>query len=291
MEFESRYRPAGVHVIRSIQTNGMLLDASWADFFRENCFLVGISIDGSAELHNINRVDTAGKGTFSRASAAFSLMQRSSVDTNILCVVTGQTARRAGAVYAALRKMGCRYMQFIPCLDPLGAERGNEPFSLRPERYATFLKTLFDLWYKDWKNGDYVSVRLFDDYVHILAGRPTGSCASNGSCGSYIVVESDGSLYPCDFYTYERWRLGNIGDGDLASFLERGKTFIEKGAGEKCASCKYFHVCRGGCKRDRFADCGENYYCPAFIEFFDHAMERLMEIASLERLVAYEGKS
>ena len=288
-ELETKYRPRRITVDRSIQTNGTLVDEKWADYFYENDFLVGISLDGNKALHNMNRVDSAGADTFNKVTAALEVLKRKKVSTNILCVVTGQLSRRAQAIYGQLKNSGYRYLQFIPCLDPSEQERGKETYSLTPARYAFFLKTLFDQWYNDWEKGDYVSIRVFDDYVNTLAGLPSSSCATLGTCGSYFAVESDGAVYPCDFYTVDKWRIGMIGEKPLKEIArsEKAKAFIKESTEnlDKCSGCKYYRICRGGCRRDRYRMDGvlNNYYCPAFIDFFDYAMERLKIMASIER--------
>ena len=289
IEYESGYKPHEISVHHSIQTNGVLINEEWAEFFCENKFLVGLSMDGNGDLHNMNRVNAADKGTFTKVCETFEMLKRKNVDTNILCVVTNQLARRAYSVYTGMKTRGCRFMQFIPCIDPPDKVRGGQEYSLTPDRYIVFLKTLFDLWYNDWERKDYVSIRLFDDYVHILADRSPGSCASSGSCGQYIVIESDGGIYPCDFYTEDKWYIGNINSMPLTVLIdsEKAKEFINESFDypEKCASCCYFNVCRGGCKRDRYYENGEtnNYFCSTFIEFFDYSIDRLKHIASLER--------
>lgn len=290
LETEARYWKPGVQVLHSIQTNGMTLDEEWARFFSEHKFLVGISIDGDKGLHNLHRVDAAGEGTWSRVLKALRLLRQYHVETNILCVVSGGCARSPQRVYASLKKLQARYLQFIPCLDPLDAERGSLPHSLHPGEYGAFLCGLFDVWYSDWKAGQYISIRMFDDYVHLFMGLPAGTCATWGQCGTYFVAEGDGSLYPCDFYVLDQWRLGSVHDdvplGEIAR-NETAKAFREqsriKPAG--CSDCPWFHYCNGGCRRDWHAAGGEvrNYFCSSFQTFFRYAAPRLREIAMAER--------
>lgn len=286
VQLEQQYLRPGLTVEHSIQTNGTLIDESWAEFFRENHFLVGLSLDGTRDLHDSNRVDAGGKGTWSAVEGAWQLLQKHGVDANILCVVTRAAARRGQAIYNNLKKMGCRYLQFIPCLDPLEEARGSQPFSLTPDRYGTFLCQVFDLWYQDWARGDYVSIRLFDDYVHLLAGQKAGTCSTAGTCGRYFVVEGDGSVYPCDFFVLDEWRMGRLGDQTLEVLAGSGtaRRFCEEGRGtpRACENCQWLPLCNGGCRRD-WVGMDRNYHCAALRTFFAHAYPRLRQMAALER--------
>lgn len=276
----------------ALQTNGLDLNAEWAAFFVENKFLVGISLDGDKTLHDEFRVDRAAKGTWARIVKKIDLMLRSGVDVNLLCVVTRRTAKNAVKVYHALKKTGVLYLQFIPCLDPIGETRGSMPYSLLPDDYGTFLCSLFDAWYLDWLGGHYTSIRLFDDYVHLAMGLPAGTCATSGSCGAYYVVESDGSVYPCDFYSLDEWKLGNIRQTSLQE-LERydlAENFIKESLRrpEECNSCSWKMLCFGGCKRDWVTDpsgVSRNYYCRAFQKLFSYAASRIYKIAKEESYI------
>lgn len=286
LALEQAYLRPGLLVEHSIQTNGTLINEEWAKFFRDHQFLVGLSLDGTKDLHDGNRVDPKGKGTWNTVTRALALLQKWDVPVNLLCVVTGAAARRGQAVYQGLKKLGGRYLQFIPCLDPLEEERGGRPFSLTPERYGQFLCTVFDLWYQDWTKGDYVSIRLFDDYVHLLAGQPAGTCATAGTCGRYFVVEGDGSVYPCDFFVLDPWRMGKLGEQTLAELAESAPAIQFCSEGRKapaaCAGCEWLHLCNGGCRRD-WIGMDRNYHCAALRTFFAHAYPRLRQMAALER--------
>lgn len=283
-------KPAGVQVSYAIQTNGTLLDERWAQLFCKNGFLVGLSIDADRALHDENRVDAQGKGTYASAVAALTLLQRANVDVNLLCVVTRRCASSPQRAYQALRRLGVGYLQFIPCLDPLDAQRGGMRYSLTPALLGSFLCTLFDLWYADWKRGSYVSIRQFDDYVHLAMGVPPSTCSSSGRCGGYLVIESDGSAYPCDFYALDQWRLGSLMDSTIEELMgsPRYAEFIRQSADrpKQCAACAYHALCHGGCRRDWQMDSGgsRNYLCPAYQKLFSYAGSRIAEIARAERL-------
>ena len=289
VEDMTRYNTARIPVAYAFQTNGLALDEAWAAFLARNRFLVGVSVDGDKALHDEFRVDARGKGTWNRVQKNLALLQRAGVACNLLCVVTRRCARSAVRVYHALQKTGVEYLQFIPCLDPLGMERGGMPYSLLPEDYGTFLCALFDEWYRDWSSGHYTSVRLFDDYVHLAMGLPAGTCATSGSCGAYFVVEADGSVYPCDFYVLDEWKLGHLGDQPLPALAQsdRAVRFLQDGLNHPtaCASCQWRQLCFGGCKRDWCDDPAggkRNYYCSSFQRFFAHAAPRLYQVAQAE---------
>lgn len=285
VELQKKYNIHNVKIANSIQTNGLLLDSRWAQFFRENHFLVGLSLDGTKEIHDGSRLDTHGRGTYSRTLRAARLLSSHQVDFNLLTVVTGRTAEAITQIYRFYRRSGFLYQQYIPCLDPLGKPRGQSPDSLTPEKYGIFLKALFDLWYRDIAEGKFIYIRTFENLLGMLMGRPPESCGLSGSCALQHVIEADGSVYPCDFYCLDPWRLGNIREDsfqELANTETARRFLAEGGSGrEKCAGCQYEYICRGGCRRDRepLAGGSGNYFCEAYQEFFAYALPRLQEIA------------
>ncbi len=281
-------KPPAVKVGFSVQTNGTLLNEDWAAFFHENGFLVGLSLDGFRAAHNAYRVDVSGEGTWKRVLAAKTLLGRHGVSCNALCVVTRDCAESPELAYRRLKNFGFRFLQFIACMDPIGHARGQEPYSLTPEQYGQFLCEVFDLWYRDWAAGDYHSVRIFDDYIHILLGDGASTCAACGKCGSYLVIEGDGSVYPCDFYVLDHWKIGDITETPLSEMAAGRKAadFLSSGADKpnECLACTYRKICNGGCKNDWYADSdgNHNYYCRAFKTLLDYAMPRMKQIAQAE---------
>lgn len=280
--------PPGVCVNFSIQTNGTLLDDEWAMFLKKEQFLVGLSLDGFREAHDAHRVDSDGCGTWKKVLAAKALLDKHGVDYNALCVVTSRCAAHPDQAYKTLKQLGFRYIQFIACLDPIGHNRGCEPWSLTPDAYGKFLCRVFDLWYHDWNSGNYHSVRLFEDYVHTLLGDGASACSTCGKCGSYLVIEGDGSVYPCDFFALDRWKIGSLTHITIAQMTESKKAieFLQWGAEKpiECRTCTYGRLCNGGCKNDWYIDeaGSHNYYCPAFRKFLDYAFPRIRQIALAE---------
>lgn len=287
VQYQEKYNIHGAQVANAIQTNGLFINEEWARFFHDNHFLVGLSLDGTKDIHDGNRLDLEGRGTYSRALRAAQVLAAHKVDFNILTVVTGGAARSISKIYNFFRRSGLLYQQYIPCLDALEGPRGASPYSLTPQQYAKFLKTLFDLWYRDVAAGNFIYIRYFENLVGMLLGRPPESCGLSGQCTVQHVVEADGSVYPCDFYCLDPWKLGTVQEDGFPALAQKDRAlaFIRSSsqAPEGCGACPYYFICRGGCRRDREPLQGagpqRNYFCPAYKEFFAYALPRLREIA------------
>ena len=238
-------------------------------------------MDGTQENHDMYRLDAAGRGTWDAVTRSLALLDAYGVETNLLCVVTGQLARKPQRAFKSLCELGQHNLQFIPCLDPLDTI-GGQAYSLTPELYGRFLCGIFDVWYQQLQQGHYISIRNFEDYLRILLGMPPTSCASSGSCGHYLAVEGDGSLYPCDFYVLDEWKLGEIKHCTVEQALNSPTSQMFLAQGHKrpaeCAACAYRLLCRGGCKRDWDAS-GSNRFCAAYKHFFAYALLRLQTAA------------
>ena len=278
----------GLHLFWSLQTNGLLIDPSWAEFLRANNFLAGVSVDGDAMQHDLFRVDDSGCGTYDRAAAAVNLLQKNGVPVNLLCVVTGKNAGQPKRTYRALKNLQCGFIQLIPCLDSLPPSGSSAAaWSLPPTLYGSFLCSFFDLWYRDWQNGQYLSIRLFEDWMLMILGFPPDTCAACGACGGYLVVEADGTIYPCDFYALDEWRLGTLEEGIIPALKTARMSEFQRRSAAKpaaCRTCRYWYLCRGGCPRNWVTgeQGSENQLCAAYRMFFDYAEKRL-------RLMAFEA--
>lgn len=241
-----------------------------------------LSLDGPRDLHDANRVDASDHGTFDVVLAAARLLKRRDVPCNILTVVTEATASRAKELFSFFMAQGFLYQQYIPCLNPLGAPRGGCPGSLTPASYRRFLTDLFDAWYEARLLGRFVYIRYFENLAARLLGQPV-ECCGMGDCAPQLVVEADGSVYPCDFYMLDDYCMGNFHRDtvtDMARRWEASSFVRETGRGlERCAACQWHPLCRGGCRRGRqglpLHQVGENYFCSAYRSFFPHAVPKL----------------
>lgn len=281
--------PKKLKIHYALQTNGYLINEEWAAFLGENHFLVGVSLDGLKEIHDRYRLDAAGKGTYQRVISAIRLLEKHQVEYNILTVVTAATARNGQKIYNYFKKNHFGYQQYIECLDPIGEEPGQHEYSLTPEKYGGFLKSMFDAWYLDMRSGTYVYNRYFENLMMIMAGQQPESCNMRGVCGKQWVFEADGSVYPCDFYALDQWRLGNIQENSFEEMDEKRDElgFIQWSMRqqEDCQKCRWFGLCRNGCRRNREPVTAEstnrNYFCKSYQMFFEYAYPRLAEIYQL----------
>ena len=279
LEFEGKYNTNNVKIINTIQTNGVLIDGEWAAFLSDNHFLVGLSLDGTREAHNKYRKDKNGKGTWDKALKAAELLQSAGAEYNVLCVITSANAKNGELVYNTLKKH--KYLQFIPCID--GFDNKKRAYSLSKNKYAEFLCAVFPLYYRDLLKGEEISIRLFDNYIDILRGKAPEMCGLSGKCACYGVIEADGSVYPCDFYATDEWRLGNVNeDGFSALFAsDTAKRFIlssyEKS--DDCKSCQYRALCGGGCRREREEQTQKYRYCESIKAFLDKNYKLLYDLA------------
>ncbi len=249
----------------SLQTNGLLIDDRFCSLFAENRFLVGVSLDGYAQLHDLWRKDAEGKPTYSRAENGIRLLKKHSVDFNVLCVVTAQLAAHAGKILNSLIKSGAEHIQPIPCLMPLN-DISVKQYTLTPRAYGRFLIELYDAVEHARQSGAKVNVRLFDNIEQLIRGGHAEQCGMNGCCTPQFVVEADGSVYPCDFYALDEYSCGNILRNSVAEIAASDGLveFLKKNEKRPphCEACKVFNLCMGGCSRYRSFLAADGEYCP-----------------------------
>lgn len=294
VEAEKKYNIKNVEIHNAIQTNGLDISEEFAEFFAKEHFLVGVSIDGTIHTHDAYRKDSKGAGTFTRIMKTIDLFNKYEVEYNILTVVNRKTAMAVRKLYQFYKKNNFQYLQFIPCLDPLEEEAGINEYSLTPKMYGDFLNTLFDLWYDDVSKGISISIRQFENYIMLLMGRPAEACDMNGYCSMQYVVEADGEVYPCDFFVLDEYKLGNLKTSNFNDINKKRTEikFIEESFNHSdvCKKCKYYSICRNGCKRHRVMSIdGSNYFCESYKMFFEHSMDRLQKMASFFQLQMHES--
>ena len=287
VEFQKKYGRAGHQVSNTLQTNGVLLSGEWCRFFRENKFLLGISIDGPKEFHDKYRIDRSGKGTFDRVMQGIENCKTHDVQFSALILLNNNNVQQPEVLFNFCIENELTYLQFIPCVETDPATGKPADFSITPRQYGDFLCRLFDLWY-DYGTEKH-NIREFDSLVtYYVMGRHT-ICTYSKQCAGFVVVEHTGDAFCCEFYVEPKWRLGNIlevpleqlaGDSKKRNFA-RNKQKLPN----KCLVCRHLDICRGGCMKDRIRwndkDCErESYFCESYRQFFDHTVPRFMQIAA-----------
>ena len=283
LELQRRYA-RGRHVDNCLQTNGTLLTDEWCSFFRDEGFLIGISIDGPRRLH-----DPLRQGSFDRVMRGIGLLEKHGVEWNAMATVNCLNAPHPAEFYRFFKSIGCRYLQFTPVVERTshapgrlmaGGERGGRltPESVTPEAWGAFACGVFDEWVRADVGSVYV--QLFDDTLACWAGVPPGVCSLAPVCGQAPALEANGDLYSCDHFVYPPYRLGNIRSESLAAMMNgaRQQAFglaKREGLTRQCRECRWLFACNGECPRNRFAtDChgspGHNYLCEGYRRYFAH---------------------
>ncbi len=277
----------GIRVSYALQTNATLLDDDWCDFLKRHRFLVGVSWDILPECHNSARVDPAGNGTHRRVLDGIALLNKWHVEYNILCTLTNFVARHPNQVWKQLTQHNIRYVQFTPCLDELD-KPGQSIYALAPKRFASFFNRIFELWYEDYRRGQYRSVKLFDDIVNLLAyGIPT-ACGIDGACRPHMVVEADGSAYPCDFCCTDEYKLGSLTQTGLRALFESYSmvSFLNRPhvTPELCHDCGFQRLCGGNCKRmQRQICCAPGEHFCGYQSFLRSHIAEFQKIAAAQK--------
>jgi uncharacterized protein len=241
-------RQRDVRVNYALQTNGLLIDDSWAEFLHKCNFLTGLSMDAGAKFHDANRPDAGGKGTWETCLRSKALLEKHGAEYNILCVLTNELAGDPDRAWRFILNGKIRFIQFIPCLGSLDGN-SESPLALRPARFAGFYSRLYYWWMKELEKGSYISVKFFDDTANFFLKGIPAACGIDGRCRSQYVVEADGSVYPCDFYALDHYNAGNLTLHTLGELFdsEGMRTFLreERNLPTLCLSCSYLKMCGG----------------------------------------------
>ncbi|MCI6550688.1 MAG: anaerobic sulfatase-maturation protein [Prevotella sp.] len=290
LELEKKYAK-GRRISNSIQTNGTLLNDEWCEFFRENDFLVGVSIDGPREFHDEYRRTATGRPTFHKVMQGINLLNKHGVEWNALAVVNDFNADYPLEFYRFFKDIHCRYIQFTPIVERIvhrddgltfapGMQEGGEvtDFSVTPEQWGNFICTIFDEWVKQ-DVGQYF-IQLFDATLANWVGVVPGVCTLAEECGHAGVMEFNGDVYSCDHFVYPEHRLGNLHDHTIIEMMysDRQREFAKMKRQllpRQCKECPFRFACHGECPKnrfthDRYGEPGLNYLCEGYRRFFSH---------------------
>lgn len=313
VELQKKYA-GGRAITNALQTNGTLLNDEWCEFLAENQFLVGLSIDGPAKLHDAYRVTKKGAGSYEKVIGGLQLLKKHKVEFNTLTVVNRVNSKKPLEVYRFLRDIGSGFIQFIPlverladseakklgldlALPPRSDEEGTvrlpvTDWSVEPRQYGEFLCAIFDEWVR--RDVGKTFVQLFDVTLGNWMGAGGGLCVFSETCGSAMALEHNGDVYSCDHYVYPHFKLGNILNKSIGEMVnsEFQKQF---GQDKKstlprfCVECDVRHLCNGECPKHRFlrtpdGEPGLNYFCSAYKRFFHHSAPAMQKMTALLRM-------
>lgn len=271
----------------AIQTNGILINDKFCEYFKKYNYLVGLSIDGDRKMNDINRIDWQKNGTHIKTMRASKLFKLHKIPFNILTVINNDNVKKIDELYKFYDKHDFKHIQFIPCLDALEEDPFSNEYSLSPTDYANFLIESFDKYYNLLINDKFISERFFDNILGMYLKVEPESCMQRGYCSIQFVVEGNGNTFPCDFYAYDEFSIGNINSSSFDEMIMHpiARDFISTSINfdPKCSTCKFKNVCRGGCKRFKQTNVdGEllNIYCESYYEFFTYSHEKFLKLAT-----------
>ena len=291
--YEKEYAKPGMKIQNTIQTNGTLINDEWAAFFKENDFLVGLSIDGPREMHDFYRVDRQGEPTFDKVMRGLGFLQKHGVEWNALTTIHHANEKHPVEVYRFLRdECKAEYIQFIPIVERLTPHSNAvTERSTTAEEYGKFLVGVFEEWVR--RDVAKVYVQMFDVALANWHGEPSGLCVHSKTCGGALAIEHNGDLYSCDHFVTPQYKLGNIKEKHMLELV--GSESQVKFGNDKfdtlpkyCRECEVRFACHGGCPKDRFittpdGESGLNYLCAGYKIFFNHINKPMRTMSQLLR--------
>lgn len=284
----------GRRIDNVIQTNGTLLTDEWCEFFAQNHWLVGISIDGPQPDHDHYRLTAAGKPSWKKVMQGIKLLKKHGVEWNAMAVVNAYNANHPLEFYRFFKENGCQFLQFTPIVERLTRHEDGRTLasladkdeislseaSVVPEQWGYFLCAIFDEWVR--KDVGKIFVEIFDCTLANWMGISPGICAYSKECGHAGVMEHNGDVYSCDHFVFPEYKLGNIRDHSLIDMLygEQQQEFSRlkhSSLPRQCKECDMEFACHGECPKNRFmkdkyGDSGLNYLCPGYYHYYQHVV-------------------
>lgn len=289
IKFQKMYGK-GYRVDNCLQTNGTMLTDDWCKFFKDNNFLIGISIDGPEFMHDKYRKNRAGKSSFAEVMRGVDLLNKHGVEWNAMAAINDYNSQFPYEFYNFFRSIDCRFIQFTPVVERIrpssgrlaiigdGEESPVAPYSVDPKVWGEFTCSIFDEWIKA-DVGKYF-IQLFDSTLALWVGQQPGVCSMARRCGHAGVMEFNGDVYACDHFVFPEYKLGNIYETSLLDMMYSKKELDfgndkHRTLTQQCKDCEYLFACNGECPRNRFAttasgEPGLNYLCQGYKRFFNH---------------------
>jgi uncharacterized protein len=259
-----------------VTTNAVLIDSEWAQLFRIFGFRVTVSMDGPPSVHDVNRIDFAGQGTYSRVKRGIELLQDQGIQPSVLAVCTPDTSP----------DQICRHF-----VDELGVTRfdvmiPDATHEDGPPSIASYYKRLFDLWYDDYSRRG-VSIRYVESLVKAILGGNSSSEAIGYGPVQLVTVLTDGSLEPLDVL-----RIAGHGSTqtNLSILTHTFQDVTENSVwlraynaslnlSDTCKGCDYQMACGGGYLPHRWSNArgfdNTSVYCSDLKEILGHVWDRV----------------
>lgn len=282
----------GRRIANCIQTNATLLNDDWCKFFRDNNFLVGVSIDGPQEFHDAYRLSSDGCPTWNQVMRGIRLLNQYHVEWNALAVVNNLNVEHPHEFYQFFKDIRCQFIQFTPIVERIvdnrndgltlapGMEEGGRmaDFSVTPEQWGRFLCEIFDEWVRH-DVGTYF-IQTFDATLANWVGVAPGICSLSKECGHAGIMEYNGDVYSCDHFVYPEHMLGNLRHKTITEMMYSNKQrqfakMKTEMLPKQCHECDFLFACHGECPKNRFVkdhygNPGLNYLCKGYHMFFQH---------------------
>ncbi len=297
VELAEKHKPARATLQHTMQTNGTKLNDEWCSFFKEHNYLIGLSIDGPPDMHDVYRVDKGGRPSSARVLRGLEYLKKHDVDVNILCTVHAANGDHPREVYRYFRDdLEAQFIQFIAIVErdnETGFQEGDTVTdrSVGAEQYGQFLSSVFDEWVR--RDVGSVFVQIFDIALAAWVGAPPALCVFSPTCGTALALEHTGDLYSCDHFVEPDCFLGNITEAPMVELVasEKQRKFGQDKLDtltRYCQECSVRFVCHGGCPKNRFietpdGETGLNYLCAGYKAFFIHVDRPMRIMASLLR--------
>ncbi len=289
IKLQKEYASTGSVIGNGLQTNGLVIDESWAEFLSQSNFLVGISLDGPEYIHNKFRV-FPGKNAFEAVMKAIEILKRYNVEFNTLTVVSSAHKGKAKEVYWFLKEAGSNFHQYIPCVE-YTTDGKRLPWTIEGKEWGNFLCELFEAWVSDSQR---VSIRLFDSVLLKLLKHSPGVCQMEGNCCQYFVIEHNGDVFPCDFFVRSSLLLGNIMKDDWEDFFN-SERYINFGLKKSkwhpgCDRCEFLNLCMGDCQKHRIktkkVDRPKSVLCEGWKIFYSRTLNEFKKLANQIKMAA-----
>jgi uncharacterized protein len=287
VRMQRKYARPGQKVTNALQTNATLIDDDWARFFADHGFLLGVSIDGPSDMHDVYRKDRSGNASYDNVAAGLGCLQRHGVEHNALITVNRANVDHPLKVYRQLIGLGIAHLQFIPIVERQGRKVAG--WSVGPTRYGRFLCEILDCWAEN--DIGRVFVQLFESTLGVMMGYRPSLCVFSKTCGRALAVEHNGDLYACDHFVYPEYLRGNLTREAAVSLIDGPEQtsfgLAKADLSADCRACEVLPFCGGDCPKHRLNQGMDgkpiSYLCPGYKEFFGYGRQVMGRVAAAIR--------